>query len=90
MNKPKPKFCIGEEVMVVGAINPENNIDRTEIINVYWTKFSHDSNPEWGYQTDHFNKDYWAFSEDQIRKLPPKDRTQWSDCAWQPNKATSK
>jgi len=84
MDKPKPKFCVGEEVAVVGAFNPENNINRTEVVKVCWTKFSHDSDPEWGYKTANLDKDHWAFEESALRKLPPEDRTQWSDCEWMP------
>ncbi len=81
MNKPKPKFCIGEEVRLVSIMMPELNTDRTEIIKMGY-RMSADGVFEWGYGLD-IPSDRWA-GERALRKLPPEDRAQWSDCAWQP------
>jgi len=84
MNKPKPKFCVGEEVAVVSAAYPEFNTPRTEIVSVKWIRFSDEEYPCWGYHTVHRCVSKFRFHESALRKLPPEDRTQWSDCEWMP------
>ena len=83
---PKSKFCVGEEVMIRCEQDISANIDRTEIIDMAYTPTINAITGErveamWCYRTD---CDEIAFGEPALRKLPPEDRTQWSDCAWMP------
>jgi len=83
MNKPKPKFCVDEEVAVTNAVFSRNNVSRTEIIKVEWCKWHSDGHQGWGYNTTECHRPA-SLREKSIRKLPPEDRTQWSDCEWMP------
>jgi len=73
----KPKFCIGEEVAVVGK---GTTIDRTEVMACEYSEpgesILHRGNyrcslGEWFYRTAHdFDDDGW-WAEKTLRKLPP-------------------
>ena len=87
--KPRPKFCIGEEVSVTALSQPD--IEKTEVVDIFWCNMPlgaiRDNNPYlgWGYRVAG-QANPRAFSrEHRVRKLPPEERTQWSDCEWQPN-----
>jgi len=86
MNKPKPKFCVGEEVMIRSSISTSRNVDRTEILRMKYGSGYEITNRDkifhyWMYWTDSIEI---PFGEPALRKLPPEDRTQWSDCEWMP------
>jgi len=84
MNNPKPKFCVGEEVAVVAAKDPKFNIKRTEIVLSEWCGWESGADDSWGYITSNMINLSNRLAEFQIRKLPPEDRTQFSDCGWMP------
>ena len=87
MNKPKPKFCVGEEVEIRSTICPQNNTAKTEITEqAFRMGFPQGGDKEksyllWVYKTDSCQS---YVGETSLRKLPPEDRTQWSDCEWMP------
>ncbi len=86
MSKPKPKFCVGEEVAVVSIAAPHLNINNAEIIKSKYGQFkkvpSGQLGMSWGYQLSH-SGDSWL-GETILRKLPPKERASWEGCVWQP------
>ena len=86
MNKPRPEFCVGEEVAVRCKSDPSRNTDRTEISRIKFVDSHNHITGEllgmsWCYWT---NSCSIPFGDVALRKLPPEDRTQWSDCAWMP------
>jgi len=86
MNKPKPKFCVGEEVAVRCKSDPSRNTDRTEITRIEYLDSHNQVTKEylgmsWCYWTSCYPI---PFGDEALRKLPPEDRTQWSDCEWMP------
>jgi len=89
----KPKFCVGEEVMVRSLYFPEKNTDRIEIVGV---KKSSECNfaagtkevGVWSYRLA--GQDSHTYSrESSLRKIPPEDRTQFDDEIWNPLKETA-
>ena len=88
-SKPRPKFCVGEEVALVSKNNPQKNSERTEITNrifgngVVRATGERIENGHF-YQLSHTADSYWG--EQSLRKLPPEDRTSWEDCAFNPLK----
>jgi hypothetical protein len=90
MDKPRPKFCVGEEVMVRSKQMPEFNTSKTEVVEAAYITARNTHNGEiitgWHYKTANRpeSKGYW--DESALRKLPPEERASWSDCAWQPSK----
>jgi hypothetical protein len=91
MTNPRPKFCVGEEVMVRSTTWPELNTDSVEVVFAEY-QISRSLRTgiirmTWCYKTANGpNYDTEYFSDAALRKLPPEQRTQWSDCAWQPKK----
>lgn len=89
--KPRPKFCVGEEVMMMTESCPEIRGKRTEIISmVYRDKVRPQSNGTtdvnyWAYETEFKQFPYW--NETAIRKLPPEERQNWDTEIWSPIKA---
>jgi len=88
MNKPKPKFCVGEEVSVKGFYDPSIRCDKTEVTSKIYVSSVNALTKErngkgWGYKTAHTGDNIWM-AENSLSKLPPEDRTQWSDCEWMP------
>ena len=97
MDKPRPKFCVGEEVLCRDPELPSQG----EITSCQWWENIHcctggrnhfytgymyaldgsEKDPENG----EFDEGTWAL-ESMLQKLPPEERTQWKDCAFQPNK----
>ena len=96
--KPRPKFCVGEEVAVVSQIHPSFNCERTEIEEMEFSEYGEDvlfansmgteDEPMWYYGTSAFPDA--LLDETFLRKLPPPDRLQWSDCEWQPDREEEK
>lgn len=85
----RPKFSVGEEVAVVGVIDPCYDTPKTEIVSCRWATSWHNGQEtvlnSWGYQTDHISYQSGAWLLERcLRKLPPEERISWSDCAWQP------
>ena len=76
MTNPKPKFCVGEEVMVRSTIAPEFNVDKAEIVKAIYVKkqISSIGYEGWGYQTDSQPDKGLYYTEPALRKLPPEDR----------------
>lgn len=89
MSRPRPKFCVGEQVLAE-SISTKNLFGPYEITAVRWT-----DNEDFmvkGVLSAISDYKGWVYSlseqtaiESQLRKLPPEERTQWGDCAWQPN-----
>jgi hypothetical protein len=86
--RPRPKFCVGEEVAVACLNQPD--MARTEIVEMQWFE----KEPwravgiytGWAYKfTDQWDPATWS-RECLVHKLPPEERTQWSDCEWQPDR----
>lgn len=88
MSRPRPKFCVGEEaifkeqgcanlrVEIDGRIYLENSRARNDFGRLYTGWAYHCSGDEEGTYAEEY----------ALRKLPPEERTQWEDCAWQPTK----
>lgn len=84
--KPKPKFCVGEEVMVRGIFTSEYDIDCTEVtfseyidmeyLNLVTGKICP---PGWRYGVAHVDLEVSGFVEESLRKIPPKDRKSFDD-----------
>lgn len=95
MSRPRPKFCVGEEVGVQCDIEPTINIDCTEVIYREYagTELTHSQTgdvlePMWIYQTAHIGRKFApvGIPECYLRKIPPQDRQSFDDCVWQPVK----
>ena len=79
MSEPLPKFCVGEEVAVVGITNSMYDIERTEVTYSRYVDSQFET-PEgarvsykgWIYRTAHQRTDGCWF-EQSLRKLPPED-----------------
>lgn len=89
MSKPRPKFCVGEEVDIDSIMNPGTVYRREEITGIYWEELYLDkvfgAYRGWRYYSASFPEGCGvAHLEPQLRKLPPEERIQWSDCAFQP------
>lgn len=88
MDKPRPKFCVGEEVFIVSYCESVAPSIRTEIIDIEWVdkaRGPYGRYTGWVYDFEGRGK-YGRADEPQVRKLPPEERTQWENCAWQPTK----
>lgn len=75
---------------MVSKSNPEFNSERTEIVKSRYGRprciNTHARSPAaWFYQCSHIAGDIWAGEED-LRKLPPEDRTSREDCVFNPMK----
>lgn len=89
--KPRPKFCVGEEVACShGPTVP--SCSKTEVVKArfYGSGEVHvDASGrrfmanDWYYELAHCGGK--MVIENRVRKLTPEERTQWKDCAWQPN-----
>ena len=81
MSRPRPKFCVGEEVFCTH----HDLFGKTEVLSAWWDEglvaFDGFDGAEWVYKLP---IDSIPFGERWLRKLPPEERTQWKDCAWQP------
>ena len=97
MTQPRPKFAVGELVRTksCNGIGVENESDKTEVLNVKWIpQWKGEHSPGWGYKTDSMpesmqavienESSHWWF-EEELYKLPPKDRTKWEDSVFVPN-----
>lgn len=93
MSKPRPKFCVGEEVIDTIA---EGGPKRTEIVEAKYRDGKSEvidrsvipgrrvvAKEGWTYRLAH---DGLFTYEKFLKKLPPQRRTQWSDCEWQPTR----
>ena len=73
--KPKPKFCVGEEVAIVSSNPNYNSIDRTEVTRMVYKIMkdieTRELNLCWNYKTTSDTDNYW-WKEENLRKLPPK------------------
>lgn len=86
---PRPKFCVGEEVMAICLNQP--NIPRTEILSMGYRNDVLDDTGEyytgWRYEVAEARPDT-TIREENLRKLPPK-ADPWKDCIFQPLKLTA-
>ena len=86
----RPKFCVGEEVMIRCNDFPERNVDKTEVVRAEYDNYrdviTGKEAVEWCYKTesDIDERDWW--DETALRKLPPEDRTSWDNCIFNPLK----
>lgn len=90
----RPKFCVGELVVAI-RYRDGSEVLPVEIEQRKWClkedfqlrgKLSYVSSyTGWAYFCSHQGKCGW-YLEPNLRKLPPQQRTQWKDCAWQPKK----
>lgn len=93
MSRPKPKFCVGEEVRITGCRDPSYNTEHDEILKVEWVDEWKNGMlpPCWAYVTTNIaHKGNLSHPEHRLRKIPPEERTGWEECVWQPNKETIK
>ena len=87
---PRPKFCVGEEVIIQCNRKPELNGQRHEILHIKFMEKPFNLTTgeiypsQWGYLTTALEKRFGAAS---LRKLPPK-ADPWEDCIFNPLKLT--
>jgi len=87
---PRPKFCVGEEVIIQAINVTEYNGQTHEILRIEW----------WGHGVETLDgeflppgyvyfttSDELSWVESTLRKLPPK-ADPWKDCAFNPLKLT--
>ena len=85
---PRPKFCVGEEVIIQALNLTAYNGQTHEILKIEWRQISREpytgemNDPAWGYLTT-ADEDYW--DESALRKLPPA-ADPWKDCAFNPTR----
>lgn len=86
-SRPRPKFIIGEEVMIRSIYDPASDIDKTEVIEmVYMQGDNSRSYVGWAYRTLHIQAENGWYAEASLKKIPPDDRSSWESCVWQPSK----
>ena len=85
-NRPLPKFCVGEEVMIRSQYAPEYNTDRTEVVSAIYREAPgiNTGHIGWWYKTAHQPDKRKSWVESSLRKLPPDEIKGWESCAWQP------
>ena len=90
MSRPRPKFCVGEQVL---ALMINNNWIRTHIEFIEWDAdvLHHNLSGEdkfvegWFYYIEGMDPNGEdCHLESDLKKIPPENRIQWQDCAWQP------
>ena len=89
MDKPRPKFCVGEQILICGEMRTEYNGQVHEILKIKWMERARDS-----ISKELFPRGYRylttthpiVWRETALRKLPPEDRISFNDCEWQPDK----
>lgn len=97
MSKPRPKFCVGEQVAVRSKISPQHDVDKTEVIAItygdhgrFYSTADFSAQPSgWRYQTSHQTDDSKWYREDSLHKLPHEDRISWEDCVFNPSEVTA-
>lgn len=85
MSRPRPKFCVGEQVAVTSIRG--FNIAQTEITEVFWAQNLMTClglYTGWRYRVAAMPPGRFSAAEERVHKLPPPNRIQWHDCAWQP------